>query len=109
MRKRDAAIQGTASFIATTACLVISVELYEDLTEGKHHFRLPCPVKLAALCGFAFWAVLEVQKVRRHFDSLLGTRQAWAALRAQTAMLEGMRDWKPIGPHEHPQLSSEPE
>ncbi len=69
------AIQGTASLIGTMACLVIAVELYEDLTEGKQHFRLPRWVKLAALCGFAFWAVLEAQKVRRRLDGLLRSPQ----------------------------------
>jgi hypothetical protein len=53
------------------ACLIIAVELYEDLTEHKHHFWLPRGMKLAALCGFAFWAVLEAQKVRRRLDRLL--------------------------------------
>ncbi len=53
------------------ACLVIAVELYEDLTEGKHHFRLPWSVKVLALCGFAFWAVLEAQKVRRRVGGML--------------------------------------
>ncbi len=52
-------------------CLTIAVELYEDLTEGKTHFRLPRAVKFLALCGFAFWAVLEAQKVRRRLDTLL--------------------------------------
>jgi len=69
--RRGTAIQGTASLIGTAACLVISVELYEDLTEGKRHFRLPRWAKLAALCGFAFWAVLEAQKVRRRLDGFL--------------------------------------
>ena len=55
------------------ACLVISVELYEDLTEGKSHFRLPGPIKVMALCGFAFWAVLEAQKVRRRLDALVSS------------------------------------
>ena len=71
MRQKDAAIQGTASLIGTMTCLTIAVELYEDLTEGKRHFRLPRPVKFLALCGFAFWAVLEAQKVRRRIDCLL--------------------------------------
>lgn len=71
MRRNDAAIQGGVSFIGTLACLTIAVELYEDLTEGKTHFRLPGPAKLAALCGFSFWAVLEAQKVRRRVDYLL--------------------------------------
>ena len=71
MKHKDAAVQGTASFMGTVACLTIAVELYEDLTEGKTHFRLPRPVKFAALCGFSFWAVLEAQKVRRKVDNLL--------------------------------------
>ena len=71
MQTKDAAIQGTASLIGTMACLIIAVELYEDLTEHKAHFWLPWPVKLGALCGFAFWAVLETQKVRRRVDRLL--------------------------------------
>ena len=71
MSRRDAATQGTASLIGTVTCLVIAVELYEDLTEGKRHFHLPWPAKIAALCGFAFWAVLEAQKVRRRLHSLL--------------------------------------
>ncbi len=71
MRRRGTAIQGTASLIGTVACLTIAVELYEDLTLGKQHFRLPRLVKLFALCGFAFWAVLEAQKVRRRLDSFL--------------------------------------
>ena len=68
---RNPALNGLASLIGTTACLIIAVELYEDLTEHKAHFRLPGPVKFAALCGFAFWAVLEAQKVRRRLDRLL--------------------------------------
>lgn len=71
MGHKDAAIQGTASFIGTLACLTIAVELYEDLTEGKAHFRLPWLVKFVALCGFSFWAVLEAQKVRRRVDNIL--------------------------------------
>ena len=63
--------QAVASLIGTVACLVIAVELYEDLTEHTSHFRLPKAVKVAALCGFAFWAVLEAQKVRRRLDRLL--------------------------------------
>ncbi len=68
---RNPALNGIASLIGTTACLIIAVELYEDLTERKSHFRLPGVVKFAALCGFAFWAVLEAQKVRRRLDRLL--------------------------------------
>lgn len=71
MQHKDAAIQGAASTIGTVACLTIAVELYEDLTLGKRHFRLPRLVKFLALCGFAFWAVLEAQKVRRRLDNLL--------------------------------------
>ena len=71
MRRNDAAVQGVASLIGTMTCLTIAVELYEDLTEGKQHFHLPRPVKTAALCGFAFWAVLEAQKVRRRLDNIL--------------------------------------
>ena len=71
MQHKDAAIQGTASLIGTMACLIIAVELYEDLTEHKAHFWLPWPVKLLALCGFAFWAVLEAQKVCRRASLLL--------------------------------------
>ena len=71
MEHKDAAIQGMASLIGTMACLIIAVELYEDLTEHKAHFWLPRPVKFAALCGFAFWAVLEAQKVCRRADRLL--------------------------------------
>jgi hypothetical protein len=52
-------------------CLTIAVELYEDLTEGKTHFRLPWLVKFLALWSFAFWAVLEAQKVRRRVAILL--------------------------------------
>jgi len=70
-RRNDAAIQGAASSIGTLACLTIAIELYEDLTEGKAHFRLPRSAKLAALCGFSFWAVLEAQKVRRRANYLL--------------------------------------
>jgi hypothetical protein len=68
---RNPALNGLASLIGTTACLIIAVELYEDLTAHKAHFRLPRVVELAALCGFAFWAVLEAQKVRRRLDNLL--------------------------------------
>ena len=68
---RNPVLNGAASLIGTTACLIIAVELYEDLTEGKSHFWLPGPIKVAALCGFAFWAVLEAQKVRRRLDTLL--------------------------------------
>jgi len=57
--------------MGTLACLTIAVELYEDLTEHKTHFRLAWPAKLAALCGFSFWAVLEAQKVRRRVNYLL--------------------------------------
>ena len=71
MKRLDAAIQGTASLIGTMTCLVIAVELYEDLTEGKRHFHLPWPAKVSALCGFAFWSVLEAQKVRRRVGTLL--------------------------------------
>ncbi len=63
------AFNGLASLIGTTACLIIAVELYEDLTEGRSHFRLPKIVKVMALCGFAFWAVLEAHKaLRRLYD-----------------------------------------
>jgi hypothetical protein len=68
---RNPALNGLASLIGTTACLIIAVELYEDLTGHKSHFRLPRGVKLMAFCGFAFWAVLEAQKVRRRLDTLL--------------------------------------
>ncbi|KKL75951.1 hypothetical protein LCGC14_2049760 [marine sediment metagenome] len=71
MQRREAAVQGTASLIGTMTCLTIAVELYEDLTEGKQHFRLPRVMKFIALCGFAFWAVLEAQKVRRRVATLL--------------------------------------
>jgi hypothetical protein len=78
MNVRDTVIPSTASLIGTVACLIIAVELYEDLTEHKSHFWLPGPVKFAALCGFAFWAVLEAQKVRCQLDNLLkgGLRNA---------------------------------
>ncbi|KKM79031.1 hypothetical protein LCGC14_1353950 [marine sediment metagenome] len=68
---RNPALNGLASLIGTVACLIIAVELYEDLTEHKAHFWLPVPIKIVALCGFAFWAVLEAQKVRRRLDRLL--------------------------------------
>ncbi len=71
MDTRATIIPAIASLIGTTACLIIAVELYEDLTEGKSHFWLPGPIKVVALCGFAFWAVLEAQKVRRRLDNLL--------------------------------------
>ena len=71
MDTRATGIPAVASLIGTTACLIIAVELYEDLTEHKSHFRLPGPIKVVALCGFAFWAVLEAQKVRRRLDTLL--------------------------------------
>ena len=74
-------IQGTASLIGTAACLVISVELYEDLTEGKHHFHLPRLAKFVALCGFMFWSMLEAQKVRRRLDGLLCQQSQIARIR----------------------------
>ncbi len=79
IKSRALAIQGTANLIGTVACLIIAVELYEDLTEHKAHFRLPKAVKVVALCGFAFWSVLEAQKVRRRLDSLLGVSSDAAA------------------------------
>ncbi len=71
--------QAVASLIGTVACLVIAVELYEDLTEHTSHFRLPGPIKIAALCGFAFWSVLEARKVGRRLGSLLGVSSDAAA------------------------------
>lgn len=63
------ALNGLASLIGTTACLVIAVELYEDLTEDRSHFRLPKIVKVIAMFGFMFWSVLEAHKaLRRLYD-----------------------------------------